>query len=922
MKVFLLKSIPLLVLLLVGCSEDPSSQEKPVNPEKPVVPELALSVKELNFSDDGGKKTLLVTSNTNWSISGGNSWCSVDMTSGTQTQTVTVNTQANSEYDDRNITLTVQAGTLTQSFVVNQRRKDALTVTRTNFDVDGTGVTIAIEVKHNIDFTVENQNAWITSVQTKGLSSTLLQYQVEPNMRAFARSGVVVIRSGERSEAVMIRQAAYIPKKVIDVPAEGGTIQVTPTDLSYSSKSEYKIYKTSPWIRQTLEDHSAVLPDKTWQLTVDKNEMAESRTGEIVFSIFSPSHLDTIIVRQAASGETPTLLVSQSRYQVTAAGETISLEVKHNVDVTMEVLPEYASWILAPTTKALQATTRSFTIAANITDQIREGKIVVKDLAGKLSDTVYITQGENIASSLILDRKTVTVSNGSVSRTFQVNVTTSDAFQVLLKDIPWCQLISQEKIDNKTTRYTFTLEAYNGNTWRTGQIEFKTATTTERLSVLHYATNITLYLDGAQPLRSVIPLPALQGCSSLTLQGTLCEDDFTLVRTQASSRLLNKLDISATTCRTAPANAFKGMGITHLILPNRLEIIGDAAFKDVTKLTSIVIPETVTTIGASAFENCTGISDINIPNSVSNIGINAFKYCAKIKTIALSDQIRSIENGTFQDCRNLMTIRLPTQLTRINQEAFSGCSALTAITLPESLTFIGPGAFTVCSSLTAIKLPNGIKSIEAGVFYHTGLTSVVLPEKLQSIGAQAFAGCPFDNIQLPQTITTIDTRAFAECKNLTSLSIPDHVLKIADELCRSCSQLQTVQLPVSLSAIGDLAFANCPRLLTLTIPASVTDLGDKIVYVPYDVRTNQALKLHIRSAQPPKITLNTFLSPGVQSVSISLSRQSSATYQAAPVWQYLTNGGTIPHTIQVYTNEGWLTLKGEQPVYFSYSANY
>lgn len=82
-----------------ACSEDPDSKGKPVSPEKPVVPELGLSVKELNFSDDGGKKTLLVTSNTNWSISGGNSWCSVDMTSGTQTQTATVTPQANSEYD-------------------------------------------------------------------------------------------------------------------------------------------------------------------------------------------------------------------------------------------------------------------------------------------------------------------------------------------------------------------------------------------------------------------------------------------------------------------------------------------------------------------------------------------------------------------------------------------------------------------------------------------------------------------------------------------------------------------------------------------------------------------------------------------------------------------------------------------------------
>ncbi|WP_300744464.1 leucine-rich repeat protein [uncultured Rikenella sp.] len=907
--------------ILSACSEDPSSQEKPVNPDKPGAPELALSVTELNFSDDGGQKTLLITSNTNWAISGGSTWCSVDMTSGAQTQTVTVTTQANSEYDDRSVNLTIKAGGITKILTINQRKKDALTVTQSSFEVDGIGGSITIEIKHNIDFEVENQNAWISSIQTKALSSTLLHYQVEPNMRAFARGGIIVIRSGERSEIVTIRQAAYVPKKVIDVPAEGGKIRVTPTDLSYISKSYYKIYKTSPWIRQTPEDQSVVLPDKMWQFTIDKNELAESRTGEIVFSIFSPTHLDTIIVRQAAGGEVPTLLVSQSRCQVAAAGETISVEARHNVDITMEVMPEYASWIQSSVTKGLQTATRNFMIAANITDQVREGKIVARDTQGKLSDTIYITQSGN-TGSLILDKQTVAVSNSSVSRTFQVDVITTGNFQVQLTDIPWCQLSRQEKIDNKTTRCTFTVEPYNGNTWRTGQIGFQTPTATETLSVLNYATHITLRLDGIQPLRSIIPLPALQGCSSLTLQGTLCEDDFTLIRTGSSSRSLSKVDIHGTNCRTLPLNAFMGMGLTSLTLPDQLEAIGDGAFKDMTKLSSVVIPQTVRTIGSSSFEGCTRISDLIIPNSISYIGPYAFRNCVNFRTIALPRQIRSVEDGTFSGCCNLTAITLPEQLMSIHREAFLNCSALTAIVLPNTLTSIGPSAFGICSSLTAIKLPDAIQSIEAGVFYHAGLTSVVLPAQLKSIGAQAFSGCPFAQIQLPRSITTIDTRAFADCKNLTSLDIPDHVLKISEQLCSSCSQLQTVQLPGSLLSIEDMAFANCPKLTTLTIPATVTDLGNKIVYLPFDKRTNQAFSLYMLSSQAPAITLNTFLSPGTFFFNVTLPQQSSESYQSAPVWQYLMDGGTIPHTVKVYTNEGWLTLNGEQPVYFGYSADY
>ena len=258
----------------------------------------------------------------------------------------------------------------------------------------------------------------------------------------------------------------------------------------------------------------------------------------------------------------------------------------------------------------------------------------------------------------------------------------------------------------------------------------------------------------------------------------------------------------------------------------------------------------------------------------------------------------------------------------IHREAFLNCSALTAIVLPNTLTSIGPSAFGICSSLTAIKLPDAIQSIEAGVFYHAGLTSVVLPAQLKSIGAQAFSGCPLTQIQLPRSITSIDTRAFADCRNLTSLDIPDHVLKISEQLCNSCSQLQTVQLPGSLLSIEDMAFANCPKLTILTIPATVTDLGNKIVYLPFDKRTNQAFSLYMLSSQAPAITLNTFLSPGAFSFNVTLPQQSSTSYQSAPVWQYLMDGGTIPHTVKVYTDKGWLTLNGEQPVYFGYSADY
>lgn len=58
-------------------------------------------------------------------------------------------------------------------------------------------------------------------------------------------------------------------------------------------------------------------------------------------------------------------------------------------------------------------------------------------------------------------------------------------------------------------------------------------------------------------------------------------------------------------------------------------VIADAAFRDITNLSSISIPNTVTHIGARAFNNCINISSINIPNKVESIGESAMRVYFK-----------------------------------------------------------------------------------------------------------------------------------------------------------------------------------------------------------------------------------------------------------------------------------------------------
>ena len=66
-----------------------------------------------------------------------------------------------------------------------------------------------------------------------------------------------------------------------------------------------------------------------------------------------------------------------------------------------------------------------------------------------------------------------------------------------------------------------------------------------------------------------------------------------------------------------------GLGITSVIIPNTVKIIGKDAFRE-NKLTSVTIPTSVTSIGNSAF--CDNkLTSVTIPNNVTSIGTSAFR---------------------------------------------------------------------------------------------------------------------------------------------------------------------------------------------------------------------------------------------------------------------------------------------------------
>ena len=81
----------------------------------------------------------------------------------------------------------------------------------------------------------------------------------------------------------------------------------------------------------------------------------------------------------------------------------------------------------------------------------------------------------------------------------------------------------------------------------------------------------------------------------------------------------------------------------------------------------IFIPETihyypVTSIGGSAFRG-TGITNVIIPDSITNIGGTAFFRCVGLRSFRIPDSVASIGNGAFMLCTNLGSITMGNGVT-------------------------------------------------------------------------------------------------------------------------------------------------------------------------------------------------------------------------------------------------------------------
>ena len=220
---------------------------------------------DITINDGGGTQTISFETNESWVAKTSANWCTVSPVSGDASiKSTTVNLTANDTYDARSCTVTIMAGSVSETITINQASNLGLLVTKDRYEVANDGGAIEVEVKANIDYSVEIVDDWIAQIDTRGLSATKLKFEVAKNNSYDNREGTIIIKQqdGNLTSTIKVYQsqedAIILSEKNFELTNKAQSVEV-----ELKTNIDYEII--IPLIRKLLEVFEELVIGKIFQ---------------------------------------------------------------------------------------------------------------------------------------------------------------------------------------------------------------------------------------------------------------------------------------------------------------------------------------------------------------------------------------------------------------------------------------------------------------------------------------------------------------------------------------------------------------------------------------------------------------------------------------------------------------------------------
>lgn len=342
--------------------------------------------------------------------------------------------------------------------------------------------------------------------------------------------------------------------------------------------------------------------------------------------------------------------------------------------------------------------------------------------------------------------------------------------------------------------------------------------------------------------------------------------------------------------------------ITEVVLPDTINTIGRAAFKDCDMLHSVTIGAGIRIIEKNAFADCPALSDVYVKDISAWLNITfCNEYCSylnesstlhfldengtEITDLTIPEGISIIPEYAFRNAKNIVSVTIPRGVDRIEKDAFAGCDSLTSVTLGENVTDIADDAFAGCNGLYVVDNKSSLV-ITAGSEAYGGIArcakliiddrddvsvnigyaytlendflfrqadgvyqliayvgneeNIVFPKSVNGSSYEICSPLGVKRVTIPDTLTKINDDAFAGCESLISVSLSAGVEYIGAGAFRDCKNLASVNLGSGIKDIGSYAFYGCDSLVEVSADSKMNSIGS---YAFYGCESLEAFRL-------------------------------------------------------------------------------
>ncbi len=328
------------LLLAVTCDkkkEEPEPQPQPPVTPKIEIPSESQAVFSQGISIQAGtqaqSQTVKFTATAAWSAdvadTKASSWLSVQPTSGSAgAVTMTVTAQPNTTDKARSSTVTIQCGTIKQSFTVNQDAAAPQTVAVESVTLNKTELTLEPSGTETLTATVAPENA--TDKTVTWTTSNASVATVVDGLVTAVEEGTAIIQAsaGDKTAKCEVTVTAYqisVSPTSLSFLSTGGS-----KDIKISCNGDWSISGQSSWCVPSATTGTG---DATIQLTVSANNDAK-RTGSLTITCSGTTK--TVAITQLGGGWQNQAFVHKSLYMVFSSpwcGLTSALDEKvHQAD--------------------------------------------------------------------------------------------------------------------------------------------------------------------------------------------------------------------------------------------------------------------------------------------------------------------------------------------------------------------------------------------------------------------------------------------------------------------------------------------------------------------------------------------------------------------------------------------------------------